>query len=94
MLLQSKNKNLLLLEDIKMTLTKREQDLIADNLRAYLTHFIPVRIEREDYGKGFYVFQEDQISYVQFCYDIHYLNGWLYGAVQSKCKVIKEKEED
>jgi hypothetical protein len=70
----------------------REQELIQDNLRAYLTHFVPIRIEREDYGKGFYVFQEDDESYIQYCYDIHYLNGWLYGAVQSKCKVNRLKK--
>lgn len=70
-------------------MTNKEKELIADNLRAYLTHFIPIRIEKEDYGEGFYVFQEGHDSYVQFCYNIHYLNGWLYGAVQSKCKVIK-----
>ena len=72
-------------------MNKREQELIKDNLRAYLSHFLPIRFEKEDYGKGFYVFQENQDSYIQYCYDINYLNGWLYGAVQAKCGQIKQK---
>jgi hypothetical protein len=70
-------------------MTNNELELIEDNLRAYLSHFIPIRIEKEDYGKGFYVFQENEDSYIQYCYNVHYLNGWLYGAVQAKCRIIK-----
>jgi hypothetical protein len=70
-------------------MTNREKELIKDNLRAYLKHFVPIRIERDAYGTGFYVFQEDAMSYIQYCYDINYLNGWLYGAVQAKCGINK-----
>lgn len=73
-------------------MNKKEQEIIKDNLRAYLANFETIRIEKADYGKGFYVFQGNDENYIQFCYDIHYLNGWLYGAVQMKCKVIRVKE--
>jgi hypothetical protein len=74
------------------TLTAKQQELIKDNLHAYLANFAPIRIEKEDHGKGFYVFQDERESYVQFCYNVDYLNGWLYGAVQAKCKVLNNRE--
>lgn len=64
-------------------MTAKQKELIKDNLRAFNTNFGEVRIEKEDYGKGFYVYYPaDADSYIQFCYDIDYLNGWLYGVVQ------------
>lgn len=70
-------------------MTNRQKDLIKDNLRAYIAHFGEVRIEKEDCGKGVYVFSpSDSTDYIQFCYNIDYLNGWLYGAVQAVCKQI------
>ncbi|MGG4105183.1 hypothetical protein AAXB25_14800 [Paenibacillus lautus] len=74
-------------------MNKREQEIIKDNLRAYLANFEPIRIEKADSGKGFYVFQGNSESYVQFCYNIDYLNGWLYGAVQAKCKQLIQKSK-
>jgi hypothetical protein len=75
-----------------MALTKKQQEIVKNNLQAYLNNFEPIRIEKEDYGKGFYVFQGEDTSYIQYCYDVNYLDGWLYGAVQAKCKVIRAKE--
>lgn len=76
-----------------MTLTEKQRETIADNLRAYLANFGTVIIERADYGGGFYVFtsEEDHKEghHVQFCYNIDYLNGWLYGAVQAANGVMK-----
>jgi len=64
-------------------MTKKQKELINDNLRAFVHNFGDVRIEKEDYGKGFYVFYPAKSeSWIQFCYDINYLNGWLYGVVQ------------
>ena len=64
-------------------MTKREKEIVNDNLRAFNKNFGDVRIEKEDYGKGFYVFYPaESESWIQFCYDIDYLNGWLYGVVQ------------
>lgn len=63
--------------------TKKQQELIADNLRAFTTNFGEPRITKADYGPGYYVaYPEDAESYIQYCYDINYLNGWLYGVVQ------------
>lgn len=63
--------------------TKNQYARIADNLRAFRYNFGSVRIEREDAGRGFYVyFPKDSDSYIQYCPDINYLDGWLYGAVQ------------
>ena len=65
------------------TLTPKQRDKISSNLRAFVANFSSIRIEREDYGKGFYVFvPADAEYYVQYCYNIDYLDGWLYGCVQ------------
>lgn len=64
-------------------MTNREKEIIKDNLRAFVTNFGDVRIEKADYGGGFYVFYPANAdSYIQYCYDISYLDGWLYGVVQ------------
>lgn len=63
--------------------TKRELELVTENLGSFTRNFGDVRIEREDCGDGFYVyFPAESSSWIQFCYDIDYLNGWLYGVVQ------------
>lgn len=75
-------------------MTAKQKEIIKDNLRAFINNFGPVRIEDEDYGKGFYVFSPaDSDSYIQFCYDIHYLNGWLYGVVQGRHKFANLDKE-
>lgn len=64
-------------------MTANQRNIIKDNLSAFTNNFGEVRIEKEPCGKGFYVFYPaDADSYIQYCYDIHYLNGWLYGIVQ------------
>ena len=71
-------------------LTEEQKELINDNLHAFEHHFGTVRIETEDYGDGLYLFSPaDSQSYIQFCYNIDYLNGYLYGAVQAVCKQLK-----
>lgn len=76
-----------------MTLNNKERQTINDNLRSYMNNFGTLIIEREDYGKGFYVFTSEaehkEGHYIQYCYNIDYLNGWLYGAVQAACGVMK-----
>lgn len=73
--------------------TNTEKAIIQDNMRAYLNNFGYLHIEREECGKGFYVYTSEQRtlegSYTQFCYNIDYLNGWLYGCVQASNKVMK-----
>ena len=80
-------------------MTKRQKEIIKDNLNAYIANFGYITIEKEDYGKGFYVFTDEERktsgSWTQYCYNIDYLNGWLYGAVQAVNGIMKpiEKEE-
>lgn len=75
-------------------MTKREKEIIKDNLRAFVTNFGEVRIEKADYGKGFYVFSPaNSESWVQYCYSIEYLDGWLYGCVQGALNCVKLTEE-
>ena len=68
-------------------MTKRQLEIIKDNLDAFTANFGAPRIEKADYGNGFYVYypaesEDSYSSYIQYCYDINYLNGWLYGVVQ------------
>jgi hypothetical protein len=70
--------------------TERENEIVKDNLRSFLYNFGKVRIEREHCSDGFYVFcPPESESWVQYCYNIDYLNGWLYGCVQAVHKIIK-----
>lgn len=73
--------------------TKREWKKVEDNLTSYIANFGKPRIERDDYGKGFYVFTDDSGTYRQYCYNIDYLNGWLYGCVQARYGNPKRNEE-
>lgn len=67
------------------TFTNKQYETIKDNYNAFVANFGTPRIERADYGGGFFVSLpvENGGSYMQFCYDIDYLNGWLYGCVQA-----------
>ena len=74
-------------------MTNKEKEIIKDNLRAYINNFGYIHIVKEEYGKGLYVFtseeRKEQGSWTQYCYNIDYLNGWLYGAVQAANKIMK-----
>ena len=64
-------------------MTKRQKETIKDNLNAFVANFGEVRIEKADYGPGFYVFYPvNAETWIQFCHNIDYLDGWLYGVVQ------------
>lgn len=77
-------------------MTKKQMEIINDNLRAYKNNFGYIKIEKEDYGKGFYIFtseeRAEQGSWTQYCCNIDYLNGWLYGAVQAVNGIMKPIE--
>jgi hypothetical protein len=73
--------------------TKNEMEMIKDNLRAFIANFGYPRITRGDDGESFYVFTDDSDSWRQYCYNIDYLNGWLYGCVQTACGNPKRDEE-
>ena len=74
-------------------MTNRQKEIIKDNLNAYIANFGYIKIVPEDYGKGFYIFTDEQRaesgSWTQYCYNIDYVNGWLYGAVQAINGIMK-----
>lgn len=80
----SEPKVLVLPQDIKDGIFhKYEIDTIRRNLAAFINNFGMPKFVREDVGKGFYVYYpDDASSHIQFCPDINYLDGWLYGVVQ------------
>ena len=74
-------------------MTNRQKDIIRNNLHAFVANFGDVRIEDADYGGGFYVYYPpSNESYIQYCENIHYLDGWLYGAVQAVHQIVPLKE--
>ena len=61
---------------------------IAKNLGAFEHNFGEVRIEDEAHGHGFFVFYPaDSTQHIQYCENIDYLNGWLYGVVQGRLRI-------
>lgn len=50
---------------------------------AFIVNFGVPRLVRADYGRGLFVYMGDSDNSIHFAYDINYLNGWLYGAVQA-----------
>ena len=74
---------------------EREKEILKDNLNAFVTNFGEVRIEKEDFGAGYYVFSPSTSeSYAQYCYNIDYLNGWLYGCVQAANGIMKKIDRE
>ena len=43
-----------------ISMTQKQKEIIADNLRAYENNFGYIKIVKEDYGKGFYVFTSEE----------------------------------
>jgi hypothetical protein len=72
-------------------ITAADQEKIKKNLSAWNYHFKPITIKKNTYNKCYFVYQEGEEKYIQMCENIQYLNGWLYGAVQAHCKIIKTK---
>ena len=82
-------------ESAKMT--EKMKELIKDNLNAYKANFKYIKIISAEYGGGFYVFTSKERvesgSWTEYCPNIDYLNGWLYGAVQAIHKRCGERKE-
>lgn len=78
-------------------MTKRQKEIIRDNLKAYIANFGYIVIEKEECGKGFYIFtdeaRKESGNWTQYCYNIDYVNGWLYGAVQAANGIMKKIEK-
>lgn len=76
-------------------MTTKQKEKIKQNLNAYLANFPSIRIEDADYGDGFYVFSPaESESWVHYCPNIDYLDGWLYGMVQGINKIVKPKHKE
>lgn len=70
------------MEKGKDTMTSKQKAIISRNLKAFTHNFGEVRIETIP-GYGFNVYYPaNSDSFIQFCENIHYLDGWLYGCVQ------------
>lgn len=66
-----------------MVMNERKKEVIKDNLESFIHNFGEVRIENFGLNDGYYVYYPaDSDSYIQYCYNLDYLNGWLYGCVQ------------
>ena len=63
-------------------MTKRQEDIIRNNLNSFKNNFGEVRIESGTHRDFYVYFPSNSDSYMQYCYDVDYLNGWLYGVVQ------------
>lgn len=74
-------------------MTAKQKEIIKDNLNAYINNFGYIKIVKADYGKGFYIYTDEQRAefgnWTQYYYNIDYVNGWLYGAVQAINGIMK-----
>ena len=81
------------IKDFEKVFTRSQMESINDNLKAYLANFGYLKIVKADYGQGFYVYTDEQRAesgcWTQYCYNIDYVNGWLYGAVQAVNGIMK-----
>ena len=68
---------------LQAVLTKKELEIVKNNLAAFVANFGVPRIVRADYGRGLYVYMGDSDTYIHYCENINYFDGWLYGAVQA-----------
>ena len=64
-------------------LTKKEYEIVKNNLNAFIVNFGVPRVVRADYGRGLYVYMGDSNRWIEFCHNVDYFDGWLYGAVQA-----------
>ena len=72
-------------------LTENEERKIRQNYDAFVANFGSPNIERVP-NKGFYVYYPDwDTEYVQYCRNIDYLDGWLYGCVQGALVIQHRK---
>ena len=80
-----------------LELTKKQMEVIEDNLRAYKTNFEYIEIEYDELTEGFYVYTSQQAKeqgeFFEYFYNIDYLNGWLWGCVQTVNNKLKPKKK-
>lgn len=74
-------------------LNEKELNIIERNLKAFKFNFTD-EIKILKFNRHYYIFKAEEINeqysnYIQVTDNINYINGWLYGAVQTACKMIK-----
>lgn len=92
--LQSKGAEIMKLSKYSYQLTEREAEKIQKNLDAFIFQFGIEPVIRKNKNKTYNIYlsteAEESENYIQHCENIDYLNGWLYGAVQTICGRIKK----
>lgn len=78
-------------------MTSKETEVMSKNLNAFEENFGEIILFKCSTG-GFAVFltQEDfkNNAYVQYCENVHYLSGWLYGVVQGdRVRIIMKRNQ-
>lgn len=73
-------------------LNKNELQKVYDNLLAFMSNVKSFKIEKGDL-EGYYVYvPKDADSWINYCPNIDYLDGWLFGVVQgAKRKEFKNE---
>ena len=74
-------------------LNERELNIIERNLKAFQFNFTD-EIKILKCNKHYYIYKAEEIdeqysNYIYNSHSIENINGWLYGAVQTACKMIK-----
>jgi hypothetical protein len=72
-------------------ITEREKNKIRLNYEAFVSNFGKPRIEKGSNGVYFVYYPEWAEEYIQYCWSIDYLAGWLYGCVQGVRIIQHEK---
>lgn len=72
----------------------KEIERIKKNAGAFEYWFPELTIVGSMYDKSFFVYISGRKEYIQHCYNIDYLNGWLYGAVQTVVGQLQAKERE
>ena len=74
-------------------ITKLEKNIIESNLKAFEANFDEIYLYKFHHGAfEVYMAKSDIIdnTYIQYCDNIDYLNGWLYGAVQGALRLSRK----
>ncbi len=74
-------------------LNEKEQQIIERNLKAFKFNFTD-EIKILKFNKHYFIFKAEEVdeqysNYIYNSNNIENINGWLYGAVQVNCKMIK-----
>ena len=74
-------------------LTEMQQKKLRANYKAFVANFGEPRIQKNPCRSGSLLvyWPADAEQHIQYCENIDYLNGWLYGCVQARNKLVPVK---